>query len=692
MTTLRKFSRTPLVEILLILVIAAVTYLPNLSQATIYRDDWYYAMDRLIGGPGIFQAMFSVDRPARGPLFEVYYRLFGIQPFPYHMMSFGWRVAGGLAAVWLFRQLWPSQRLATFMMALFFVLYPGYLRWMEGFEDQPRILSSFLEALSIALTLKAIRTTRTIPKILVWISSILTGWTYIALVDFSFGMEVFRLLCVFTLVNRDQETLSFVKKSISAVRAWGIAALIPFGFLFWRLFLFHNEREATDVGLQLSYLVASPLLTGTWWLLRLFQSAVNVAVLAWSGPLFQNLFEISLSKIMIGILIAGVAVVLFVWVSTSIWKMEEDKTSRSAAVSSGRWQSEAIWVGLVGVFAGVLPVIAANRYVSFAAYSHYALPASLASVVVVVGITSLINPRNVRIGVASVLVLLAVLTHYTASLRILHEEQVIANFWQQVVWRAPGIKAGTTLIVSYPSVNYAEDVDAAAGPANFLYFSEQTNQIPAVYQLVALPQMDYITKYVIQGDKNRLYGYRTHVGEIDYGNLLVISQPAESACVHMIDSQWPRYSSQDSDQILLLGQYSKIQTILTDMKAPHPAEFIFGPEPAHARAWCYYYEQAELALQEGNWGKIIQIGDKVTQLKLTPNDRIEWAPFLQAYALKGDEKAFKDTAIKMGNLPFVRREACRTLLKMQEMGSTFTTQIQSLMDEKVCRGQAALNP
>jgi len=287
---------------------------------------------------------------------------------------------------------------------------------------------------------------------------------------------------------------------------------------------------------------------------------------------------------------------------------------------------------------------------------------------------------------------LAVLTHYTASLRILHEEQVIANFWQQVVWRAPGIKAGTTLIVSYPSVNYAEDVDAAAGPANFLYFSEQTNQIPAVYQLVALPQMDYITKYVIQGDKNRLYGYRTHVGEVDYGNMLVISQPAESACVHMIDSQWPRYSSQDSDQILLLGQYSKIQTILTDMKAPHPAEFIFGPEPAHARAWCYYYEQAELALQEGNWGKIIQIGDKVTQLKLTPNDRIEWAPFLQAYALKGDEKAFKDTAIKMGNLPFVRREACRTLLKMQEMGSTFTTQIQSLMDEKVCRGQAALNP
>ena len=52
MTTLRKISHTPLLEVLLILVIAAVTYLPGLSQATIYRDDWYYTMDRLIGGPG----------------------------------------------------------------------------------------------------------------------------------------------------------------------------------------------------------------------------------------------------------------------------------------------------------------------------------------------------------------------------------------------------------------------------------------------------------------------------------------------------------------------------------------------------------------------------------------------------------------------------------------------------------------
>ncbi len=689
MKSLRKRRHTPLLDILLILAIAAVVYLPNLSQATIYRDDWYYVMDRLIGGPGVFQEMFSIDRPARGPLFEAYFQLFGIRPFPYHMSSFLWRVAGGVAALWLFRQLWPRQRLATLMMVLLFTLYPGYLRWMEGFENQPRILSSFLQALSIALTLHAIRTTQTISKILAWIASILTGWAYIALVDFSFGMEAFRFLCVFLLVSREQQLLPFLKRSIVALRAWGIAALIPFGFLFWRFFLFQNERPVTDVGLQLSFLFTSPLLTGLWWLARLIQSVANVSFVAWGAPLFQNLFEMGLTNIMVGMLLAGVAVLILLTVSYLIWKREGDGTHTSDSV--GRWQFEAMWIGMAGVVAGVLPVIIANRFVNFAGYSHYALPASLAGAMVIVGIVFLIPSRNARFGIMAGLVFLAVLTHYTASLRILHEEQTIADFWHQVAWRVPGIDAGTTLVVNYPAINYAEDVDAVAGPANFLYFPEQTNQIPAVYQLVALPQMNYITKDILAGGR-RSYEYRTHVGEINYNNILVISQPTPSSCVHVIHAQWPRYSEGDSDQILLLGQYSNIENIQTDGTALKPAEFIFGPEPPHDETWCYYYQQAELALQNEDWEKIIEIGDQVTQLRLSPNDRIEWAPFLQAYAFTGDVKAFKATAIKMDTSPFVRREACRTLLQMQETGATFSSEIQSQMDERLCRGQGKLIP
>ena len=157
-------------------------------------------MDRLIGGPGIFQEMFSIDRPARGPLFEAYFQLFEVQPLAYHISSFAWRVLGGLAALYLFNLLWPGKKRTALFMALAFTLFPGYSRWLEGFENQPRIISSFLEVLSIALTLQAIKSTRKLPKTAAWTGSILAGWAYIALVDFSIGMEFFRLLSVFLLI------------------------------------------------------------------------------------------------------------------------------------------------------------------------------------------------------------------------------------------------------------------------------------------------------------------------------------------------------------------------------------------------------------------------------------------------------------------------------------------------------------
>ncbi len=682
----KKLKHSRLVEALCLFIVSAFTYLPNLLKATIYRDDWYYVMDRLIGGAGAFQQMFSIDRPARGPLFELYYQWFGIQPLPYHLDSFLWRFLGGLAALWLFGLLWPKQRRPAFFMALLFVLFPGYTRWMEGFEDQPRILSSFLQVVSIALTLQAIKSTSLAPKIATWIGSIITGWAYIALLDFAIGMEAFRLLCVFVFVSHNQQNLAFFKKSALAVRAWAIAVLIPACFLTWRLFIFQGARKQTDVGLQLGSLVASPLLTGGWWLVRLFQSAANVAFLCWGASPFQAIFILSLGEIAIGGLFAAISVVAVLFTNTILSKAENDAPVNIPDTSPGAWQMEAILIGMIGVIVGVLPVVMANRYVDFSAYSHYALPASLAGAALLAGLVYSITSDRIRLGVFSALVLLAVLTHHSISTQIVNEENKISLFWQQVAWRAPDIQAGTTLFVNYPNLNYGEDVDTVNGPANFIYYPEQTNQIPVTYQLYALLQTNTSTKDILV-EKNRVDGYRTHEGAIDFDNMLVISQPSEAACVHVINGRWPLFSIDDSDQILLIGARSKVETVLTGKESPKLDEAIFGAEPAHK--WCYYFEKADLALQMGDWAKVAQLGDEALKLGYHPVDLVEWTPFLQAYAYLGDWQAFKEIVPKIKLPPFVKLQACNTLDKMQKSGYVFDENIQAQM-EKLC-GQSTSN-
>ena len=676
MTMLHKLRHPRLIEIALLFLVSAVTYLPNLVRATIYRDDWYYTLDRLIGGPGVFQQMFSIDRPIRGPFFEIYYQLFGIQPLPYHLASYVWRLLGGLAALWLFHLLWPRQQRAGLVLALLFIVFPGYTRWMEGFEDQPRIFSSFLEVLSIVLTLKAIRAGGRLSRTAAWLGSILTGWAYIALVDFSIGMEVFRFLCVFVLVSHEQVQLSFLKKSVRALQSWAIAAVIPAGFLFWRLLLFHDTRKATDLGLQLSALTGSPLVTGATWLIRLFQSAANVAFLSWGASTLQSFFGLRLSDVAFGLLIAAVSVA-GLWLADHLLASgidQEDQIATEAAPSS--WQMEAIAMGLIGIFAGVLPVIVANRYVNFTVYSHYALPASLAGVTLLGGLIHTISSRRVRLGVVSVLVLFAVLTHVSISAQILNEENTIGQFWQQVAWRAPGIRPGTTLFVNYPGVDYQGNIDAVQGPANFIYYATKTNQIPVTYPLYALPEQSDTIQSILTGGKKG-DGYRTHGGAINYDNVLVISQPSASACVHLIDQHWPLFSVDDSEQILLTGPRSNIQNVVTGQASSKPAEFIFGPEPAHQ--WCYYFEKAEMALQTADWGAMAALGDEARQKGFRPADTAEWIPFLQAYAML--DRA-KDVQLLWGSVqkePFLAREACGDFKNMALPAGTGT-----LINKSMC--------
>ena len=678
----RKFDISRAIEIVLLLVVSGLTYLPNLLQATIYRDDWYYAMDRLIGGPGIFQAMFSIDRPARGPFFEAYYLLFGIAPLAYHLASFLWRFLGGVTALWLFNLLWPKQRNAALFMALAFLLFPGYMRWMEGFEDQPRIASLFLEVLSFALTLKAISIVRTVPKIAAWIGAIITGWAYIALVDFGMGMEVFRLLCVFIFIGQNQSYPSFIKRCVESVRAWAVAILVPAGYLFWKLFIFHNERPATDISRQLGVFVGSPLTTGFFWIIRLIQSTADVALLSWVTPTLQTFFGLRTRDLFIGLSLALIAIASIVLAHFFLNKQKVEDEEQQVDPSRTGWQMEAVLVGLIGVVMGVLPVVMANRYVDFQSYSHYALPASLAAAMLIVGLIYSLNSR-IRIYAILTLTVFAVFAHFAYSTQVVAEEKVTGDFWQQMAWRAPNIQKGTTLFVNYPGTDYGDNNDAVDGPANFIYYPERTNQIPVTYQLYALPQISSTTEDVLQG-KNRSDGYRTHIATVNFGQLLIISQPSSNDCVHAIDPRWPLYSDSDPDQVMLIGGYSNINSILSGAKSPTPTQSMFGPEPAHK--WCYYFEKAELALQTGDWQKAADLGSEAAKAGLHPNDAIEWIPFLQAYAQVGDAPSFSATAHRTNGDPHAKLEACSILTQMQKAGFTPSASIETQMNNLLCTG------
>lgn len=666
-----KHQASPWPEIVGLVVISAFVYLVHVSRFSYYRDDWYYMYDGLVGGGDIFVEMFRNLRPARGPLFEYLFGLFGTNPTPYHILLYSWRLLGGLGSLWLFRLLWPQERSATFFMALLFLIYPGFLWWIQGFEYQPMVLSVGLQIFSIIFTLKAIQSETRAHWVFWMLASLISGWAYLAFVEYAIGMEIFRWLCIYLIVRRSSNRTT-MQNMIQTIRVSVIAILIPALFLIWRIFLFENERRAADISLQTGVVFDSPVVLPGWFI-HFVQSVLNVSGFAWALPFNEVFYSLRLRDSVFAM--SWMLIVLAI--SYGVYRLTR---ADDEPASSRTWQPEAISIGLLGVSAGVIPIIIANRAVIFDRFSHYALPASLAAATLIVGLVYLLTDRRVRFATLSVLIGLSVLTHSAVATRAQSEEALIGNFWHQIAWRVPHLRAGTVLVVNYAGLNYADGSDIVWGPANFIYYPEVQRQTPITIPITAARMEADTPKNILEGAQ--LHQSYIVVNDIshDFTNLLVMSMPSEDSCVHVLDGKWAEISIRDTALVALAASRSEIENVLTDGKELVLPARIFGEEPPHT--WCYYYQKAQLARQQEDWDMILNLAAEVTRLDLRPNDSIEWMPFLQAAALAGDEKQMKQISTLINTEKLYKQQACQNLSAMNGLES----EVQSYVRELFCGG------
>lgn len=679
---MKRLLQTPWFEILGLALISGLTYLPHIAELTYYKDDWYFLYNALVRGPEALIQVALHTRPIRGPLYALYYSLYGLNPLPYHITMWITRLAGGIAAWWLFRLLWPQQRRATFLLAVLFVLYPGFHWWVAGFEFQPYVLSVGLQALSIAFTIKAISTPGISKRIGWMLASLLSGLAYLALVEYAIGMEALRLICVFIYLKHQSKELKFLPLFWQSLRTSAFYFLIPLLFLIWYVFLFDNWRSAQDAGTQFSVLFSSPL-TLLWRSVDVFRSVLNASVLAWAVPFYQNFYDNRLTDLMLGFGFTAVVLIIFLQADSFLRKQVSEEDEVPPAASD--WRMEWLWAGLLGTLGGILPVVLANRVVTLERITQYTLPASLAAVLLAGGLIYLLTSRFVRNAVICAVVGLAVLTHHGLAAQAVTEERIISDFWWQVSWRAPDIQPGTTLAVLYPGINYAEGNDVVWGPANFIYQPGRQTETPVLVPIAGSRMEADSMLDIIRGSrdyqqvdvviKNVTINY-------DYGNLLLISQPSVNACVHVLDPRWPDISVNDPALVHASYQNSKIANINPEGNSPTPPKEAFGEELPHD--WCYYYQKADLARQQGNWEEVVHLAEQALKLGLHPNDQIEWMPFVQAYAMINDLQRVKELSRRINTESFYKQQACDNFETMSQLGLTLSTEMQAQVQELFC--------
>ncbi len=660
--------------VIILFVASAIAYLPLASQIGFLNDDWYLMYDAHTQGASYFHQVYNSDRPARAYVMEAAYDLFGDNTFDYQLSGYLFRFLSAISFFWILAQIWPHRRQLNFSATLLFLLYPGFLSQVNPIDYQSQLFSLCLAMVSIALTIAAIRSSNLSARILFTILSILLGIEYLALVEYFIGFEVLRFAIVFLLFSRSQE-VSLRQKILQAFWGWLPFAAAPGAFLIWRFFIFQTARRATDIGFQLGQLFSSPLV-GLWWFVYMVQDVINTLFVAWVFPLYSLAFQMRLRDTLIGFGLAAFVVLLVV--AGLRWGREAGL--ETDASSNSGWMREAYWVGFVTIVAGLAPVIFANRHVSFPDYSRYTLAASVGVAILIAAIIANLSSRALQTVLLSFLVAVSVVTHYANSVNAVAATSEIRNFWWQVAWRAPTIRAGTTLVASYPEVGIQEDY-FVWGPANLIYYPEKQNQLPIEIKLPAAVLSDGAVLQILTDKGLETPERRGNVLSRDFSDVLFIVQTARNGCVRVIDGNVPELSSQDSQRTMLVAPHSQIDNVIPDSNFATPPVSIFGPEPTHD--WCYYYESAALARQRGNWSSIPGLRDEALSLGFYPNDSVEWMPFLQAYTVLGDLEGLRSLKNIILADRYLTQETCQILTGMTKTYE-IAPDVQSFVQKSFC--------
>jgi hypothetical protein len=206
-------------------------------------------------------------------------------------------------------------------------------------------------------------------------------------------------------------------------------------------------------------------------------------------------------------------------------------------------------------------------------------------------------------------------------------EETKAFFWQ-MSWRIPSLEPGTLIFLNDSALTYYADNSLSAGLNWTFGTSNQSGR--ADYWLFHPRSRLGGSLPVLEAGQSIQYNFLAGVfdGNTSHSLSLDYSPPR---CLRVLDPGLDPVNPLLHPTLRATSSFSKTELILTEGAALVPT--LFGPEPEHT--WCFYFEKADLARQQGKWQEVVELGDEAMSQKLRPASHLEWMIFIESYAHTG---------------------------------------------------------
>ena len=659
---------------LALMLLALLTYGPLLPQLGLYWDDWPFAWTRANLGLQGLRDLFEITRPIRGWIEALLTPLLGISVFRWQAYALLMR---GLAAVsfwWFLRHLWPERQAEALLAASILVVFPGY-------TQQPQAMTyhyywTFFGLLFLSFVLM-IRSVRVGIKPVWWllVISVVLCALQLASMEYLLGIEILRPFILWlALAGNFPSFKERFKRVVLYELPYAIALLI---YLYWRFFMYAHSIYSPVLIHEAG---TSPI--GT--LGNLISITLNAISIVMVQSWLQTFHFPAVDQL--GVELTWIVVLIMVFITAgwaALLQRADDETPRPVP-----WD----WIGLGfgGMLVAGLPFFIAGLPIRVGfPENRVTLPYIPLAGMVIAGLVRLIPGKTRQFLVAGLL--LACAAAFQISTANLYRDQykLDKSFFWQLTWRAPALKPGTAVISQDDKTFLFDDDEALTYPLNWVYAPNYRSG-PQLYQYqtISIRLQQKLSEMLANPQSSQAVVVRfappscLHVLDPRYDQWL-LSVPNEET-VKLADGLGMPFVPENTRLALPLSNTSQI---LSQASQPLVMPELLGAEPEHK--WCFYYQKADLARQQGDWKTVADLGDKAFALKLLPDDPYEYQPFIEAYARLGRIKdARLMTRQAADAMPLLRTGLCDLWMRVgKEAGVTMDVVQKEKIELESCPAQ-----
>lgn len=603
-----------------------------------YWDDWALAWFSHQFGAQYFIG-YEPFRPVSGWLYALSFSVLHESTFAWQMYALVWRWVCVLAFWWLLHLLWRRAGRLPEIAALIFALYPG-------FSQQPIAVTYSLYwmyytffLVSLAAMVLAVRSKK--HRLWLTLGAMLLSMLTMFSTEYFYGLELLRPVIIWIGLN--EQKLAAHQRIKRALATWTpYAPLVIIAFA-WRYALANEPNNMYATSLLTKFFV-QPLATTTGLIGTMFRDFFEAGLAVWArlGAAWTQ-FESASKVTWVYMAVVVAAAVL----AAAVLMRREDARFE-------KWR-EALGLGAAALLVGGLSFWVAELPLRLTfAWDRFTLP-MMFGVAILLGtaIEILCVPSTAKLVFVCALLGLSAGYHFFNANLYREEWESQRNFFKQLVWRAPYIEPNTALLSEETPLEHYTD-NSLTAPLNWIYHRGSLGDSISYY-MAYLDLREDAELLGSSGVIDKVYRNSRYVGN---SADVVIFYYAPPACLRILDPEldvlFPRLPE-------ILKQQTSRSNLPRVGERPDATDSSFPFwSAAPDSSWCYYFEKADLARQQGKWEQVASLGDKAFSLDDAPNHPAERTPFIEGYAHIGNwKRAIVLTQEALEINPLMRPMLCR---------------------------------